>query len=401
LLYLKVFWRADKIIKNYCRLLFYKKKLMQTRILHIIPTLEQGGAETLLAYIVNNANKKKFQHIVITLFDVENFYQNSISPYKSIKARGYFDLLIKLPRLYSAVKQISPDVIQTWMYHANLLGSILCLFGFQILWSVHNTTLDLVNSKRLTRIANYVCSKLSNLQSINTVYCSRETQLYHQRLGYKTQRSVVINNSIDYNLFKPSKLLREEIRNELSIKGDQFLIGHIARFDPQKDHSTFFNAVGIVRKEKQDVRVLLCGQDVCSQNAALMSLIRENNLEDFCYLLSVRQDVNRIMNGLDLLVVSSAYGEAFPMVILEAMGCCLPVVATDLGEVRAILDKYGSVVPTRNASALADSILDVYSNLKEQPNMHGEVYRQYALKKFGFEKMLNEYNDLYKQISAN
>jgi glycosyltransferase involved in cell wall biosynthesis len=127
----------------------------------------------------------------------------------------------------------------------------------------------------------------------------------------------------------------------------------VARVDPQKDHPNFVRAAALLAARRPDVRFVLCGQGADRENVALVRDLAERGLEDRFLLLGRRGDVDRVMAALDVCTLSSAYGEAFPLAIGEAMACGVPCVVTDLGDCAHLVGDTGGVVPPRDPAALA------------------------------------------------
>ena len=164
-------------------------------------------------------------------------------------------------------------------------------------------------------------------------------------MGYDSSRFEIIPNGFDLGQYKPDAAARAEVRKELSIEPDAPLIGMVARFDPQKDHRSFVAAAGALHARRPDVRFVLVGKDCDAQNAGLGRWIAEQpGLGNVMRLLGRRGDVARLTAAFDLATSTSAYGEAFPNVLGEAMACAVPCVATDVGESAHIIGDTGRIV---------------------------------------------------------
>jgi glycosyltransferase involved in cell wall biosynthesis len=109
------------------------------------------------------------------------------------------------------------------------------------------------------------------------------------------------------------------------------------------------------------VRFLLCGSGVEGANRELMGWIAQAGIAQRCILLGPVADMRDVFNAIDLLVCSSSFGEAFPLVLGEAMACGLPCVTTAVGDAAAIVGDAGRVVPIRDPGALAEEILSSLS----------------------------------------
>ena len=179
------------------------------------------------------------------------------------------------------------------------------------------------------------------------------------------------------------------------------LLGSVARWDPQKDHANLLRALALLSQNGLDFRCVLAGPGIEPSNNALLQLISESNLADKVFLLGPRDDVPDIMNALDLHVLSSSYGEAFPNVVAEAMACGTPCVVTDVGDAAAIAGDTGWVAPPGNSRALAQSIdqalLAVLSPLQGKISSES---RQRIAGRFGIEQMVASYRNIWSKCAA-
>src|SRR5690606_10078664 len=144
------------------------------------------------------------------------------------------------------------------------------------------------------------------------------------------------------------------VRSELDL-GSNPIIGFVARYDPLKDHDNLLQALSLLQVTDLRPTCLLVGTGLEQGNAALADRIVHFRLLDQIRLLGRRSDVPRVMNALDLHVMSSV-SEAFPNVLAEAMACGTPCVSTDVGDAAAIVGESGWIVPPHDPKALAYAI---------------------------------------------
>jgi glycosyltransferase involved in cell wall biosynthesis len=117
-------------------------------------------------------------------------------------------------------------------------------------------------------------------------------------------------------------------------------------------------------------------------------------------LLGRRNDIPRIMSALDLHVLSSAFGEAFPNVVAEAMSCGTPCVVTDVGDAADIVGDMGWVVPPRDAPALAEAITTALGEMSDAYKSHERRLRarQRIEEKFSIERMVDAYSECWNEV---
>jgi len=304
-------------------------------------------------------------------------------------------------RLARELRRQQPDVVQTWLYHANLLGGLasLALPTAKLAWSIRCGRLNPAIERRRTILVSRVCAAISPMLPARILCCSEGTFEAHVADGYAASKMCVIPNGFDTAVYRPEPRSRVSLRDELGVTEDTLLAGLIARFHPTKDHQTFFQAARIVRQTDPRVRFVLCGDGIGSANPLLARQIADSGLGAYSHLLGPRTDIPRIMAALDVAVLSSA-SEAFPNVLGEAMSCATPCVATDTGDSRLIVGDSGRIVPPRDSRALAKAILDVLHMDPKNRAALGKRARQRIVDHFSLAAIAARYEQFYEELSA-
>jgi glycosyltransferase involved in cell wall biosynthesis len=200
------------------------------------------------------------------------------------------------------------------MYHADLIGGITAHFfaGVPVIWNLRQSTFDSRSSKKTTIRSARLCAKLSNRLPHTIVCGSNAAHESHVKFGYSPDRMVVVPNGFDTAAFLPNPRYRSDVLRELGLGDEAFLVGLVARFDPQKDHRTFFTAAAQVAHQVPHARFALCGEGIDDGNPDLLALIHAHGLQGRTHLLGLRNDLASFYPGLDVLALSSAYGEGAP-----------------------------------------------------------------------------------------
>ena len=375
------------------------------KIIHIITGLNNGGAEGFLFRLCKENNHNK--HIIISLTDSGRFgpmfEKIQIHVFSLNMPRGRLSLrgLIKLVALLKANK---PDIIQTWMYHANLIGGLISkLLGYKkIFWNIRHSNFLPNKSKPLTIWVMKICGKLSNWIPKKIVYCSVEGKKVHESLGYNVNKSKTIYNGYDLNELKMNKDLGYFFRKEINIKKNEFLIGMVGRYDPQKDHLNLINALELVDKYGYQFKAILIGKHMDKNNFKILEYIKSKKLDKKILLLGQSFNIPKVMNGLDVHVLSSSFGEAFPNVLAEAMACGTPCVATDAGESSLILGNKGWIVPTNNPRVLAAKMIKAIiekNQKKEKWKKRKLKCREHILKNFNIQIISKQYQKTWEKLN--
>ncbi|KXJ59714.1 MAG: glycosyl transferase family 1 [Alteromonas sp. Nap_26] len=371
------------------------------KVAHVIAGLNDGGAEAVLYRLC--ANSLKHTHIVVSLMDVGKYgallSDLGVRVYCLNMPRGRvtFGGLIRLRRI---LRDEKPSAMQTWMFHADLIGGLVGrLSGIRnITWGVHSSSLDINKTSKTTILVAKLCTILSHWLPKTIVYCAEESRRVYQKLGFDESKGVVIPNGYDVSEFYPDAVLANKVKMELGLVEEIAIIGMVARYDPQKDHYNLISALNYLNKTGVEFICLLVGSGMVGENEELLRWIAENGVADQVRLLGMRDDVPAIMNVLDLHVLSSSYGEAFPNVLCEAMACGTACVATDVGDSGVIVSETGWVVPPEEAKKLALAIEEALNKKrgdKHAWNLREQLCRSRIVDNFGVEVMVGRYSDIW------
>ena len=374
------------------------------KVVHIITGLSTGGAETMLGKLLSASDRTEFTSEVISLTDIGPVgarIQAEGFPVRSLGMTRGFPNPFGMLKLAAWLREIQPDLVQTWMYHSDLLGGLSAVAAGRppVVWGIRQSNLDRAASKSSTIATAYACARLSAWLPDRILCCSEASARVHKDLGYRSEKMVVIPNGFDTEHFRPSDENRQEVRRELSLPDDAILIGLVARFDPQKDHANFLEAANLLLSEFLDVNFLLCGDGVGIENACLRERIESSPAPDQFHLLGRRSDTPRLTSALDIATSSSSFGEGFPNVIGEAMACGVPCVVTDVGDSALIVGAAGKVVPPKDPGALAlawGELIGLSSGGRTELGLAG---RARVEENFGLQSIARRYEDLYRSVA--
>ena len=375
------------------------------RVLHIITGLNVGGAEMMLYKLLSTSDKSQFTPAVISLTDIGAIGKRIKKlgiPVHELRMKRGIPSPVALLKLIRLLKESEADVIQSWMYHADLMAGIAAKFagGIPVVWGIRHSDLSLSKNKRSTIFTATMCAKLSRRLPAKILCCSYASQQVHVELGYCKEKMVVVPNGFDVERFKSLPGAKSQLKKSLSIDSSALLIGLVGRFDPQKDHLNFINAAGIISKRNNNVHFVLCGADIDVQNKKLMAWISKAGVNGRTHLLGLRDDISKLMAGFDVYSSSSSFGEGFPNVIGEAMSCAIPCVVTDVGDSALIVGDAGLVIPPHNSSALAAGLQEMIDIGMEQRQLIGLKAKDRIIEKFSLPKVVLQYENLYLSLGS-
>ena len=227
------------------------------------------------------------------------------------------------------------------------------------------------------------------------------SQAMQQRVrhwGVPAKRVVLIRNALDA---RPYERSRPECRANVEsffVPPGRFrlLVGAAGRLSPEKGFDIFLEAAALVCRQRDDVGFLLLGEG--KQRAALEQRRAELGLQDRFVLGGFRTDLDRLLPGLDLAVLSS-YTEGLPVAVLEAQAAGLPVVATAVGGTPEVVQdgETGYLVPPGQPVALAQKILDTLAD-EALRNRLGQAGRLRVRREFTFAAQASRYRELFARV---
>jgi glycosyltransferase involved in cell wall biosynthesis len=332
------------------------------RTLHFIPHLEQGGAERMLVDLTRADVGN--EHIVVTLFDGPHQFtkdvRGEVLSLGSTQNDAPRNLLRMRRQAKDILRQAMPDLVVGWLYLATPFAALGKVVSARVAFSIHATDLDLGKGHHYTKWARRYARWAAGSGRCDVIhYCSEQGRQTHEDVGFPSDKSAYVPNAIDTVRFQPVDFNAwPELRRPARAGGrdGKIVIACAARFDPQKDHATLFQAMARLKARGERVSCRLAGRDSTPGNPALAALINQHGLELDVECLGAIDDMPAFYNSADVTVLSSAYGESMPLVILEALATNCPVVATDLGACRELVGPHGRIIPTRDPEALADAI---------------------------------------------
>ena len=287
------------------------------------------------------------------------------------------------------------------MYHGNLAAALVQgrMPGRpKLLWNIRHSLSRLSLEPFMTQQVIRLLARLSpSVEAI--VYCSQASRTQHEAIGFASERGVVIANGLDTEMFQPDPTAAGRLKALARASDEAILIGAVARVDPMKGHATLLKAAAVLRDKGLRARIVLMGRDADGGNAMLTGLIREQGLRESVSLLGQRDDVAALMPGFDIVVSSSAWGEAFPNVVGEAMACGVPCIVTDVGDSAQVVGETGLVVPPADPLGLARALEQLMRLSAEERRSLGDRARTRVASEFSLEKMKASYEALYSRIA--
>ena len=368
------------------------------KVVHIITGLGDGGAEHTLFKICKYDIKNK--HIVISLKGPGKYF--SLLNKLGIKVYFLDFKFFSIHKFFFLIKMLhnlKPDVVQTWLVHADFLGGIAArLVGIKnIIWNIRYSNFEIGKAKLMTILIIKILAILSFYIPQLIIINSKRAKKIFIIEGYCKEKLKFIPNGFDLSILKPKKF--QNIMFKKKIKKLLPLIGNVSRYDKKKDHLNLLNALSIIRSKGINFFCILVGSNIDKNNIRLTTEIKKLKLSNSVKLLGQKNNILQVMNGLDIFIQSSSYGEGFPNVVAEAMACGTPCVVTDVGDAAFIVGKTGWVAQPNNPVNLAKKIKKALNEKSSKNwNKRCNKARLRIQENFNIKNMLKLYNEVWSNV---
>jgi len=371
------------------------------RLAFITTDLDTGGAEVFLVDLLLALKQRGVRPLVISLRTLGTQGPRLLEadiPVQALNITSPLGFMRGAAGIRRHLRLFDAQLVQGWMYHGNIAASRACRsLGLPVYWSVHNTLGDLRGESLSVQAAIAWSRYLSARQATRpraVHYCSRVAADQHRAYGFAETCQQVIPNGFDCRRFQPCPELAETAKGALGFAPKTPLIGMIGRYNPMKDHANFLRAAGRLHAQRPDVGFALIGKGVDEANPQLQEQRRQQGLGGSMRLLGERQDVQRLLPGLDVLSTASR-AEAFPLVLGEAMAAGVACTATDVGDCRYLLGAAGLVVPPRSPEALAQAWMQLLSEPAGRRRARSRYARHRIQQQFSVEAVADRFLGMY------
>ncbi len=368
------------------------------KVLHIVKWFYAGGAERIVSSILTHSNNDEFEHIILSLSDqgerLEKVKDTLNIDYQSINIeRGKWNLK-KYIWCFNFVRKINPDVIKCWLPPANKVGGFIGkLLWKPVIWGVH--------SARSKEFQDRVQYRLSNFLPKKIICCSSAVEKNCIELGYKKNLLNVILNGTDADIFFFQQEGRMKVRRELGYSDSDIVIGLAAEYSDVKRHNYFLNAAQLLSEKRPDVKFILCGKNVNSENPFLTYKIKSLNISNNVNLLGIRDDMPNIFSAMDISTLVSS-SESFGLTITESMACETLCVATKVGIMPNLLKNVGELIPVvDDPNILCEAWLRILNLTNEEKQNRVKLGRKRVIEDYSIKTTAKQYDKLFAMIANN
>ena len=372
--------------------------VQKIRILYLIDKLMPAGTQVNLLEIIKRLDRNRFDPRIIALVgggELEDEFETAgVSPIVLRVGKVYGPSGLKaLSYLTRYMKKEKIDIVQTYFLHADILGSLAGKSaGVKRIITTRRDE-GFWRSKRQLMLNRYF-NRFADRMLANSA-AVRESVYRSEKVS--SRKLHVIHNGVDTGKFYSSDELRKEIRLELGIRNDEFVIGMVANMrHTVKGHRFLIKALSLLDKSAFQGKLLLVGDGPLESK--LEYYAASKGVLDQILFLGSRRDINPLLNAMDIVCVPSL-SEGFSNTVLEAMAAEKPLIATNVGgNPEVVTDgETGFLVRPRDGKAIAEKILFLFQNEKVRSEM-GAAALCRIQNDFTAERMVKLYEEFYEDL---
>lgn len=381
---------------------------MPIKILHLIPTLASGGAERLLVDVISNTSKEDFEHIVCVInkadFFASQLHRNGfkIIPLNEFEKHPFLSSSWKLRKIINRYK---PDIIQSWLYDANIVARLAKIGKREIslITSIHSPDYDAETIKagnsssykvEVLRIIDKITARMTKP---HFVCCSQfVADSYQKKLGVNPSDISVI-----YNLVNPKNLSCKAdepnlIRQTLDIPEDGFIYINVGRLDLPKGQAYLLKAFQKVLLQIPQAFLVLIGAGPSETD--YKELAKSLKIDHRVRFLGRKKGIGAYLEMADVFVFPTLF-EGFGIALVEAMTKRLPCVATRLDVIEEIIDDKvsGLLIAPRSESEIAEAMIRLYKDPELRISLGQQAFQK-AENQFFSNVIIPKWNKLYLDV---
>jgi len=377
-------------------------------IVHLIGSLEQGGAESFLVRLVAAVARHEpgWRQSVWTLTADGPLGADARAAGAEVRTFGITRTprgLTRLAAMAATVARARCSLVQCWMYHAELVGAAAWGLGSRVpqIWSLRQSRLSADANPLATRVLMRLCAAASSRVPAAIVANSHAALDAHRAIGYRAPHMPVIHNGVDTAVFAPDVEARRRQRAAWGIDDATVLVGCLARVAPVKGHAQLLEAAARLAADPSlpPWRLVCVGAGAERGDPGFAALLRRSGLGERCLAAGPARDPAATLPAFDI-AVSSSLGEGFPNAVAEGLACGVPTVATDVGDTQVLFADRSWLVPPGDAAALAAALARVLRLPEAARRAVGLAARDHIAAHFRIDDAVAAHIALYRRLAG-
>lgn len=360
---------------------------MRKKILHVITNFSAlGGAEMMLQKLI--LAQPEYDHYLISLISLSDIYEESLKQVKLSQALNWkiTNTAKTISRLAKEIDSIQPDIIQSWMYHANFMVTIansFCRQSYPIYWGVHHSLNSISEESMSTKVAIYLNKYLSK-KATGIVYCAQSSLKQHMQFGFKNKNQVFIPNGIDLEKFR---FVERDFSNPITI-------GFVGRNHKAKGIPYLFEVMSAFKDDPR-IEFRVAGKGLSLKDKEIQDLSKKFAIGVNVTLFDAVKEMEAFYHGIDVLLMTSIT-EGFPNVLIEAMATGAICISTNVGDASYIVDNNGYVGRVLSSDDLIDNIEKYFKLPLEEKMKKSKDANSLTINRFNMDLVTEKYKKIWK-----
>ena len=367
-------------------------------VMHIRDSNGIYGAERVILTLGKNINREGYNFMLLCMRRKDGRSEKLINRAREcgmnvipvdVNGRIDFNAIVEMRRI---LKNNEVSIIHSHDYKSDLYALIASInLGVKRVATVHGSTRDSLKKKiYLFATERFVYKYFDKLIAV-----SEDIYRYLKKYHHKPNHVEVIQNGIDFSIIS-SETENENAEPSFSFSNRHKVFAVIGRLFPDKGHRFFLEAFAKVCKDYSSAMAIIVGDGPTKDE--IMKHLRELSLENHVQVCGVRSDMKTVYENIDFLVIPSLR-EGLPYVLLEAMVCKVPVLASAVGDIPQLIKDgvTGYLVRAGDIDALEKRMKEMMINPYKCKEMAEKAY-QVVLERFSAERMVRDTEKLYKSI---
>ncbi|OGL61010.1 hypothetical protein A3H10_03460 [Candidatus Uhrbacteria bacterium RIFCSPLOWO2_12_FULL_46_10] len=347
------------------------------KIAHLITGLDVGGAEQTLLDTLPRLQVQDLRHTVYCVIGhghIGDKLQKMGIPVFYLNYKGWLDLIPMALRLWRALKSARPDILVTYLIHADLLGRLMApLAGInKVITFRHGALLQWEFLKHVDKMTSFL---VTHYVAVSDVLKNKLVNELH----IPSSKITVIFNAIDLNKYAPEN--NEVIKDALNVPAGALTLGVIANLRKGKGHHDLLLAFNQLLQKKHSKKLILLIVGGGEERASLEKLTIQLHLTENVIFTGYRDDIPNILKTIDIFVLPT-YFEGKSIALLEAMAARKPIITTSIPENLEILahNETALLVPPGNINALSNALLKLIEQTTLRDRLNKRAYAECAQK---------------------
>jgi len=356
------------------------------KIMIVVTSMGIGGLETYIVNFLSAIVRKKYDITIIFTNKKDNWYKKELDELgvKTMFCPNAYSQIGYIYRIYKIIKELKIDAVCDFRNDfaaPTLLAAKMC--GIKSRVAMYRNTGKGFQPSLLKNIYSNIihqCTKHLATKIIGNT--TKVLDSFYPNRKENDKKYVVVNNGVDLNKFSPD-ISGQSVRNELGISTDAFVVGHVGRFHPQKNHITMLKTFARLIKEAGKAHLLFVGEGPL--RGEIEGTIAELKISESVTLAGNRRDVPELLAAMDIFFFPSL-NEGLPNALIEAMACGIPIVASNIKEIKEILpsDIYGQLYDCKDVESFISALKSLYLD-ESKRNKLGACGREWIVKNFSIE----------------